>query len=159
MTKLNTKEKTLIIIKPDALQRSLFGEIMSRFERKGLKIIGVKMVKLSDTLLTEHYSHHKSKPFFAGLKRFMKSAPVIVVALEGLEAVSVVRMMIGPTSGRKADAGSIRGDFSNSGQANIIHASDSVSEARKEISRFFKKPELFNYGKVDYEFIYGEDER
>lgn len=155
----NTKEKTLIILKPDALQRSLFGEIISRFEKKGLKIVGMKMIKLSDALLAEHYAHHKSKPFFAGLKRFMKSAPVMVAVLEGLEAVGVVRMMIGPTSGRRADAGSVRGDFSISGQTNIIHASDSISTARKEISRFFKKNELFSYRKIDYEFIYGEDER
>jgi len=155
----NINEKTLIIIKPDALQRSLFGEIISRFEKKGFKIVGMKMIKLSGKTLDEHYREYKGKPFFPRIKRFMKSAPVVAIVLEGLEAVSVVRMIIGPTSGREADAGSIRGDFSNSGHVNIIHASDSVAVAKKEISRFFKKDELFKYKKVDLDFIYSEEER
>jgi len=153
------EEKTLIIVKPDALQRSLLGEIISRFEKKGLKIIGLKMIQLEDILLDEHYCHHKGKPFFESLKNFMKSSPVAVMALSGLNAVSAVRLIVGPTKGYEADAGSIRGDFSISGQANIVHASDSAAAAETEIKRFFKNEELFNYKKVDYEFVYGEEER
>lgn len=153
------KEKTLIIIKPDALQRNLLGEIVGRFERKGLQIIGLKMMQLEDVLLAEHYAHHKDKPFFEGLKNFMKSAPVVVIALSGLNAVSATRLIVGATRGYEADAGTIRGDLSISGQANIVHASDSMENGEMEIGRFFKADELFEYKKVDYNFIYGEEER
>lgn len=152
-------EKTLIIIKPDALQRSLLGEIIHRFEKKGLRIMGMKMIRLEDALLDEHYCHHKGKPFFESLKNFMKSAPAIVMVLSGFNAINAVRLIVGPTKGYEADAGSIRGDFSISGQANIVHASDSRETAEVEIKRFFKSKELFEYKKVDYEFIYGEEER
>jgi len=154
-----TEEKTVIIMKPDALQRSLLGEVIHRFERKGLKIIGLKMMRLEDVLLDAHYSHHKDKPFFDSLKKFMKSAPVVVMALSGFNAVKAVRLIVGPTVGYEADAGSIRGDFSISGQANIVHASDSPENAQIELERFFKKDELFSYQKPEFEFIYGEDER
>lgn len=153
------KERTLVIIKPDALQRNLFGEIINRFEKKGLKIVGVKMVSLNDAILSEHYAHHKDKPFFESLKKFMKTAPCVVLVLEGLEAVRVVRFICGKTCGREADCGTIRGDFSMSTQANIVHASDSLETAKKEIERFFKPKELFDYQKVGMEFIYGEEER
>lgn len=159
MSKNKLRERTLVIIKPDALQRHLLGEIVGRFERKGLKMVGMKMVRLSDVLLNKHYQHHKDKAFFAGLKRFMKSAPVVVIVLEGLEAIKVVRLIVGPTSGRNADAGSIRGDLSISTQANIVHASDSLKTARLEIKRFFSKKELFNYKIADFDFVYGEEER
>jgi len=154
-----SEEKTLIIIKPDALQRNLLGEIIARFERKGLRITGLKMIKLEDALLDEHYCHHKGKPFFESLKKFMKSAPVIVIVLSGLNAINAVRLIVGPTKGYEADAGSIRGDFSISGQANIVHASDSSETAEAEIKRFFKPDELFEYKRADFEFIYGEEER
>ncbi len=153
------EEKTLIIIKPDALQRSLLGEIIGRFEKKGLKIIGLKMIQLEDVLLDEHYAQHKDKPFFKSLKNFMKSSPVAVMALSGLNAVSAVRLIVGPTKGYEADAGSIRGDLSISGQANIVHASDSPVAAEAEIKRFFRPEELFDYKKADFEFVYGEEER
>src|SRR3990167_3841203 len=152
-------EQTLIIIKPDALQRNLLGEIVGRFERKGLKIIGMKMIQMEDAILAEHYSHHVDKPFFESLKNFMKSSPVVVMALSGMNAISAVRLIVGPTKGYEADAGSIRGDFSISGQTNIVHASDSVQNAEEEIARFFSKNELFEYRRLDYQFIYGEDER
>lgn len=153
------EERTLIIIKPDALQRNLLGEIIGRFERKGLKIIGMKMVQLGDAVLAEHYSHHVDKPFFESLKNFMKSSPVVVIALSGLNAISAVRLIVGPTKGYEADAGSIRGDLSLSGQTNIVHASDSSESAAAEIARFFKPDELFSYKKIDFEFVYGEEER
>lgn len=153
------KERTLIIIKPDALQRNLLGEIIGRFERKGLKIAGLKMMQLEDVLLEEHYGHHKDKSFFAGLKKFMKSAPVVVIVLEGLEAVKTLRFICGPTCGRDADAGTIRGDFSMSRQLNILHSSDSAESAEKEIYRFFNTDELFDYPKIDFDFLYSEDEK
>lgn len=156
---MKSKERTLVIIKPDALQRNLLGEIIRRFERKGLKIAGLKMMQLGDVLLDEHYSHHKDKAFFAGLKNFMKSAPVTVIVLEGLESVKTVRFICGPTLGREADAGTIRGDFSMSQQLNIVHASDSVESAEKEIYRFFNNDELFDYPKIDFDFLYSEDEK
>lgn len=152
-------ERTLIIVKPDAIERNLLGEIISRFEKKGLKIIGLKMMELGDVIIEEHYIHHKDKPFFAGLKKFMQSSPVVVMALEGNRAVSAVRLIVGPTKGYEADAGSIRGDFSISGQTNIVHASDSQETAKKEIERFFKKDELFAYKKIDELFLTAEDER
>ena len=155
----NHKEKTLVLIKPDALQRNLLGKIISRFENKGLKIIGLKMIQLEDLLLEDHYSHLKDKPFFAGIRKFMKSAPILAMALEGLEAITVVRSICGPTSGREANPGTIRGDFSLSVQTNLDHASDSEDSAKVEIKRFFSDEELFDYQKIDFNYIYAEDER
>ncbi|MCK4968108.1 MAG: nucleoside-diphosphate kinase [Candidatus Aenigmarchaeota archaeon] len=152
-------ERTLILLKPDALQRSLLGEIISRFERKGLKIIGLKMMQLKKETLDEHYAQHQDKAFFDKLERFMMSGPVIAMILEGIEAVSTVRLIVGPTSGRKADVGSIRGDFSMSQQHNIVHASDSVETAKQEIYRFFNEEELFDYQKIDFATVYSEEER
>ena len=119
-------EKVLIIAKPDAIVRGLLGEVTGRFERKGLKIIGIKMVKLEDVLLEEHYSHIADKPFFAGIKNYMKSAPVVLMVLAGENAVEATRIIVGATDGSKADAGTIRGDLSLSIQSNIVHVSDTV---------------------------------
>lgn len=149
-------EKSLIILKPDAIQRNLVGEVISRFERKGLKIIGLKMMTVEDTIVEEHYAHIKDKPFFPGIKNFMQSSPVVVMALEGVNAVSAIRLIVGPTKGYEADAGSIRGDFSLSTQSNIVHASDTVENGVTEVKRFFKDEELFNYKKVDTDFIYAD---
>lgn len=151
-------ERTLIIVKPDALQRSLLGEIIHRFERKGLKIIGLKMEQISDLKVEEHYSHHKDKPFFGGLKNFMQSAPVVLMVLEGVEAVDAVRLITGATKGREADAGTIRGDFAMSMQANIVHASDSVENGKLEVERFFEADELCDYNKEDLSWVYSPDE-
>jgi len=151
------EEKTLIIMKPDAIQRSLFGEILQRFERKGLKIIGVKMTKISDILIEEHYSHLVEKPFFNTLKNYMQASPVVLIALAGVNAISATRLIVGPTKGHEADAGSIRGDYSMSGQSNLVHASDSLENAEIEIKRFFEEEELFNYEKPDYKLINAED--
>jgi nucleoside-diphosphate kinase len=152
-------QRSLIIVKPDALQRNLLGEIIHRFERKGLKIVGLKMVRIDDAKIVEHYSHHADKPFFAGLKQFMQSSPVVMMVLQGYEAIDAIRLIVGPTKGRAADAGSIRGDFAMSVQYNIIHASDSDESAKAEIGRFFTDAELFDYDKMDFEWIYGSDER
>lgn len=151
-------ERTLIIVKPDALQRNLLGRIITRFEEKGLKIAGMKMGFLSDDLLNEHYSHIADKPFFSDLKSFMKSSPVVFVVLEGVEVIETVRIIVGPTKGRSADAGSVRGDFSMSNSNNVVHASDSLETAVKEIKRFFKTEELFDYKKDDWNWVYGTDE-
>ena len=153
------EERSLIILKPDCVQRGLLGQIIERFERKGLKIVGLKMDKLEDVLIEEHYGHIKDKPFFAGVKRFMKVSPVVLMVVAGFKAIEAVRIIVGPTKGYIAPAGSIRGDFSMSTQTNIVHASDSPETASAEIKRFFKESELFDYNRHDYEFVYGEDER
>lgn len=152
-------EKSLVIIKPDALGRGLVGEIMGRFERKGLKIVAMKMIQLDDEILKSHYSHLADKPFFPGIARFMKKAPVIVTVLEGYDVVNSVRLITGETLGRNADAGTIRGDLSMSIQANVVHASDSIDNAKIEIERFFKDNEILEWERPDLEMVYAEDER
>ncbi|TAK05416.1 nucleoside-diphosphate kinase [Patescibacteria group bacterium] len=147
-------ERTCIILKPDALQRNLLGEVVRRFELKGLKIIGMKMISLSDAHLDEHYAHLKEKPFFGDIKKFMKSAPVVVIALEGAACVNAVRILVGKTFGNEAEAGSIRGDMSM-GTMNLVHASDSPENGDVEIKRFFAPEEIFAYKKIDADFIYG----
>ncbi|MEA2112797.1 MAG: nucleoside-diphosphate kinase [Patescibacteria group bacterium] len=151
------EEKTLIIIKPDAIQRGLFGEILGRFERKGLKIIGMKMIRVEDVIIEEHYEHLKDKPFFQTLKNYMQSSPVVTMVLSGVNAISATRLIVGPTKGYEADAGSIRGDLSLSGQSNLVHASDGPESAEKEVKRFFKEEELFDYNRPDYKLVYSED--
>jgi len=146
-------ERSLIIIKPDALQRNLVGEIMHRFERKGLKIVGMKMIQLDDLKLDEHYVHHKDKPFFGDLKDYMKSAPVVIIVLEGPEVIEAIRIIVGSTKGVEADAGTIRGDMAMT-NFNLVHASDSTKTAEQEITRFFEKGELFDYKKIDYGMIF-----
>lgn len=152
-----TEERSLIIIKPDAIQRSIVGEIITRFERKGLKIIGMKMMHLQDVLVEEHYSHIKDKPFFPRIKKFMTSSPVIVMAVAGLKAVDSIRLIVGVTKGYEADAGTIRGDYSLSMQSNVVHASDSKENAEIEIKRFFADNEIVDYDKVDTAFIFSDD--
>ncbi len=150
-------EKVLIIMKPDAIQRNLVGEIIGRFERKGLKINGIKMLNLEDLLLEDHYSHIKDKPFFAGIKTFMKSSPVIVMALSGIGAVDAVRIIVGPTKAYEAPGGTTRGDLAMSIQSNVVHASDSVENGVAEVARFFTKDELFSYDKIDQSLIYADN--
>ncbi|MDD5022676.1 MAG: nucleoside-diphosphate kinase [Candidatus ainarchaeum sp.] len=152
-----TKEKTLILLKPDAVQRGYIGNIVSRFENKGLKIVGMKMIHITSSLSKEHYAHLVSKPFYSDLEKFITSCPVVAMVLEGKEAVEVVRNICGPTNARKALAGTIRGDLSNSTSRNVIHASDSKETAEKEIPRFFKKEELFDYKLNEY-YFYASDE-
>ena len=151
-------ERTLVLIKPDALQRALVGEIVARFERKGLKIVGMKMMRLADALLDVHYAHINHLPFFDQLKAYMGSAPVVAVCLAGVDVVETVRRMCGPTKGSEAPPGTIRGDFSMAMQYNVIHASDSVDMARREIARFFHEDELFEYDMAALRFIYADRE-
>lgn len=152
-------QRTLVIIKPDAINRGLAGEILARFENKGLKIVGMKMKHLEDAELEEHYSHIKDKPFFPALRDFMKHSPSLVICLEGNGVVDAVRLMCGPTHGLQAAPGTIRGDFSMSIQQNVVHASESDDAAQDEVKRFFAANELFDYPRIDSEMIYSEEER
>ncbi len=152
-----TEERSLIIIKPDAVQRSLVGEIITRFERKGLKIIGMKMMELKEALLREHYAHVADKPFYPRIERFMMSSPVVVMAVAGIKAVDAIRTIVGPTKGYEAQGGTIRGDYALSMQSNVVHASDSVENGAREIERFFTVDELVAYEKVDTKFVFSDD--
>ena len=147
-------ERTLIILKPDALQRGLSGEIITRMERKGLKIIGIKMINVDSAVLKAHYAHIADKPFYADVEKFMKSSPVIVMALEGQECIDSIRIIVGATDPRKADAGTIRGDLALATGRNLVHASDSKENGAEEVSRFFNEDELFAYDKSEYMHVY-----
>ncbi len=151
-------EQTLIILKPSSLQRGLTGSIINRFEQKGLIIAGIKMMRLDETILREHYAHLVDRPFFPSLVKSMTATPVIVMCLRGVNVVEVVRAMTGATNCRKASPGTIRGDFGMSGQENIIHASDSVENADIEIKRFFKENEIFDYTPLVISALYAPDE-
>lgn len=156
-------ERTLIIIKPDGVQRGLMGEILSRFEKKGLKVIGMKFMRLDDALLREHYAHVVDRPFFAEMEQFMKSSPVAVAVIEGHKVVELVRLMAGTKS---TEMGTIRGEFGLAfkgegpgdppGFYNVIHSSETKEEANEEIKRFFADSELFCYSKDEWRHIYGE---
>jgi nucleoside-diphosphate kinase len=152
------KERSLLLIKPDALHRGLIGEVLSRFEKKGFKIVGMKMLKMSKEMSKEHYAHLVSKPFYPDLEKFMTGNPILAVVIEGKEAVEVTRLIVGPTNASKAPGGTIRGDFSNSTSRNIIHASDSKETAEKEVKRFFRKDELFDYEMNNEPYLYASDE-
>ena len=151
-------QKTLVILKPSCLMRGLIGEVTKRFEQKGLRLAGMKMCQLTDEQMSEHYAHHAGKPFFQQLKDAMTVTPVVVCCYEGVDAVEVVRQLVGPTNGRKAAPGTIRGDLSMSFQENIVHASDSAEAAEIELKRFFNDGEIFDYKKPGMEFIYASDE-
>lgn len=153
------QEKTLVLIKPDGIQRGLVGNVIQRFEAKGLKVIGIKMMRLDEAVLREHYAHIADKPFFPGVSSFMQSSPVIAICLEGLEVVQAIRILCGITKARAAESGSIRGDLAMSVGCNVVHASDSVETAKAEVPRFFKQDELFSYDKGEYIHVYSEDER
>lgn len=151
-------EKTLVILKPCTVQRGLVGEILNRFDRKGLRLAGMKMVQLTDEILSEHYAHLSEKPFFQRVKDSMMAAPVVVCCYEGVDAVEAVRALAGPTNGRKAAPGTIRGDYSMSFQENIVHASDSAEAAKAELARFFKPEEIFEYRQATFDYLYANDE-
>lgn len=151
-------EKTLVILKPSAINRCLVGEVIKRIESKGMIISGIKMMRLEETILREHYAHLVDKPFFPSLVASMTATPVICLAISGVDVVEVFRQMTGATNGRKAMPGTLRGDFCMSGQANIVHASDSVENARIELNRFFRPEEIFDYLPANSDFYYGEGE-
>ncbi|MCS7164689.1 MAG: nucleoside-diphosphate kinase [Candidatus Calescibacterium sp.] len=138
-------ERTLVILKPDTVQRKLIGRIIQRFEDKGFKIVGMKMIWIDRDLATKHYEAHVNKPFFNSLLEFITSLPVVVMVLEGTDVVEQVRKMVGSTDCRKAEVGTIRFDFGLSIQNNLVHASESIQDAEREIKIFFKEEELFSY--------------
>ncbi len=147
-------ERTLIIFKPDAVQRGLCGEILTRFERKGLQLVGMKMMTIPKQLAETHYAPHKGKPFYEGLVKFMTSSPVVVLALEGKDAITIARKMMGATFGSKAEPGTIRGDFGVSNSFNLIHGSDSPEAAQRELGLFFKADELQKWQPASQGWVY-----
>ena len=151
-------ETTLVLLKPSCVQRQLIGEIVNRFERRGLRISGMKMMQLDDQILREHYAHLADRPFFPTLADSMKASPIVALALTGVDAVQVVRTMTGSTNGREAAPGTIRGDYSVSNQQNIVHASDSTANAAIELARFFKPEDIFDYTSSVQGYVYGVDE-
>jgi nucleoside-diphosphate kinase len=147
-------ERTLIIFKPDTVQRGLCGEILTRFERKGLQIAGMKLMQIPTSLAETHYEPHRGKPFYAGLVKFMTSSPVVVLALKGKDAITIARKMMGATFGSKAEPGTIRGDFGVSNSFNLIHGSDSPEAATRELGLFFKPEELIDWKPAVQQWVY-----
>ena len=138
-------ERTLILLKPDCVQRRLMGRVLARFEDKGLNFIAMKMMRVTPALAREHYAEHVNKPFYPALEAFVTSAPIVAAVVEGLEAIRVVREMLGATSGLKAAPGTIRGDYSASRQMNLVHGSDGLDAAKREIALYFSDDELCAY--------------
>jgi len=138
-------ERTLIIVKPDAMQRGLAGEVIARLERRGLKLVGLKLIRIDQALANRHYGEHQGKPFFEGLVKFICSSPVIVGVLEGTNAVQAVRSTMGPTNPTTAGPGTIRGDLALELGRNMVHGSDSPESAEREIALFFRPDELLDY--------------
>ena len=147
-------ETTLVLVKPDGVQRRLVGRILARFEEKGLQVTGLKLALLPRSLLERHYGAHKGKPFYEGLVTYMASSPVVAVALRGRNAVAVVRKMMGATFGSKAEPGTIRGDLAISDGFNLVHGSDSPESAEKEVALFFAKGEVLDWKPGDQNWVY-----
>lgn len=152
-------ERTFIALKPDAVQRALSGEIVSRFERKGLKLIGAKLINVSTELAETHYGEHKGKPFYDGLVSFITSGPVLCLAMEGPSAVSVVRKLVGKTFGTEAEPGTIRGDYGSSRGMNLIHASDSTESSARELELWFNSEELLSYERVMDQWVFNDEDK
>jgi nucleoside-diphosphate kinase len=150
-------ERSLVLIKPDAIQRGLTGEIISRIERRGLKILATKMLQMDKTLAQRHYAVHKGKTFFDDLVDFITSSPIIAIVFQGKNSIEIVRQTMGETDPAKAKPGTIRGDFGVDISHNIIHGSDSVESALKEIKLFFSPEEIFDYRRDIDKWITGED--
>lgn len=151
-------QNTLVLVKPDGLQRGLVGEVISRFEKKGLKLKGLKMIKLTDKIVEEWYHQHVERDFFGDLKNFMKATPIIAMIWSGEEAIRIVRRIVGVTKSFEAEAGSIRGDYGLSGQNNLVHASDSVDNALREMGILFENEEIFNYISAADALVYSTSE-
>ncbi|MBM4053945.1 MAG: nucleoside-diphosphate kinase [Planctomycetes bacterium] len=151
-------EKTLIILKPDAIQRRFVGKIISRFEEKGFQIVGMKMMLISESMARKHYASHEGKAFFEPLVKYTTSSPVVVIAVQGKNVIEMVRKMMGATFGSKAEPGTIRGDYAVSNRFNLIHGSDSPSSAEKEIDTFFTREELLDYQQIDFSWVYDVSE-
>lgn len=151
---METRERTFLMVKPDGVQRGLIGNVISRVEQKGLKIVGLKLMKISQELATQHYGEHKGKPFYDGLINFITSAPVAAMVLEGDDAVDIVRTMIGVTDPRKAAPGTVRGDLAVFMGKNVVHGSDSLESAEREINLFFSKDEICSYTIASEDHLY-----
>ena len=151
-------EKSLILLKPDAVQRRLCGEIISRLENRGLKLVAMKMLQITEELAAQHYAEHVEKPFYPLLEEFITSGPVIAIVVEGPEAITVVRGMMGKTNGRESAPGTIRGDYGLSRQVNLIHGSDGPEAAEKEISVYFQPEEVLSYKSSLDDWVCASDE-
>ena len=151
-------EQTFILFKPDCIQRRLVGRVLTRLEDKGLNVVAMKMLAVTPELSKKHYAEHVNKPFYPALEKFITASPVIAAVIEGLEAIRVVREMLGATSGLKAAAGTIRGDYSSSRQMNLIHASDGPEAARREIDLYFKPAEIHSYSPTIAPWLRATDE-
>lgn len=152
-------QRTLILIKPDAVKRRLAGRILTRFEERGLRIVGLKLIQVTPKLSQEHYAEHVKKPFYPLLEEFITSGPVVAIVAEGPEAVSVVRTMMGSTNGRESAPGTIRGDYGMSRQMNLVHGSDGPEAAAREISLYFRPEELLDYETPLSDLICASDEK
>ncbi len=135
-------ERSVVLIKPDGMKKQVIGEVINRMEKADLRVVGLKMIRLSDALLDVWYAHHKDKPFFPSIKSYMMSSPVVAMIWEGDKAISIIRDLCGPTDSRKAQKGTIRGDFGRDIQENVVHASDSRESAEKEINLMFQPEEI-----------------
>ncbi len=151
-------QRTLVLLKPDCVQRRLMGEIISRFESKGLNVIAMKMLQVTPELAQQHYAEHVEKPFYPGLEAFITGAPVVAMCIEGLDVIRVVRDMLGATSGLQADAGTIRGDYSSSRQMNLAHASDGPEAAAREMQLYFDESEICPYSPTLTPWMKADDE-
>lgn len=151
-------QRTLVLLKPDCVQRRLMGTVISRFEDKGLNVVAMKMLQVTPELARAHYAEHVDKPFYPSLEAFITAAPVVAMAIEGLEVISVVRDMLGATSGLKAAAGTIRGDYSSSRQMNLVHASDGEASAERELDLYFEPSEFCDYAPVTTPYLRAGDE-
>lgn len=152
------EERTLIIIKPDGMQRHLAGEIISRFEKKGLKLVAAKFMQISPDLASRHYAVHKGKPFFEGVVKYLSSAPVLIMVWQGQGVIAMSRKLMGATFGFNAEPGTIRGDFGCSKGYNLIHGSDSPESADYEIKLYFKPDEIVEYQFADETWLYGSND-
>jgi nucleoside-diphosphate kinase len=141
-------QKTLVLLKPDAVQRGLVGELVSRLERKGLKLVGMKLARMDDTLARQHYAEHVDKPFFKGLAEFITSGPLVAMAIEGEDAIGMVRSLVGETNPASAAPGTIRGDYAVSIGLNLVHGSDSPESAKRELALFFEENEILEYDRA-----------
>ena len=151
-------EQTFIIIKPCAIRRDLIGEIIHRFEMKGMQLCAIKMIQLDDKILDEHYAHLVERPYFQRIKNSMMKTPVVISVWKGVDIVEIAHHMAGATNGRMAAPGTIRGDYSVSIQENIVHTSDAVENAKLEIARFFKEDEIFDFNQLSNSVLYADNE-
>jgi nucleoside-diphosphate kinase len=152
-------ERTLVLLKPDAVQRGLVGPILGRLEAKGLRIVGLKLRRFPRPLIEKHYDVHKSRPFFHSLVDFMTSGPVVALALEGKSAIAVTRRLLGKTDASEAEPGTIRGDFALSRSNNLVHGSDGPESAEKELALFFEPNELCEWESAEFPWVYSPEER